>query len=408
MKKFLPIVLIAIAFHSRLARAEEPPALKVDGTKIVDEKGAVVPLRGVNFGCWLLLEPHFLGMNFRDEKTLWTDLEKRLGKPKTEEIREAYRTAWITADDFAAVKKLGLNHVRVPFHYTLLESDDAPGVYKDGGWKWLDNVVKWSEDAGIYCILDLHGAPGGQSNAEHTGERDKNQMWKSQPNLQRTAKIWQAIAKRYKGKKAIAAFDLLNEPMGAPDAKTMLTFQFQLFRLIRDIDPTRLVIVEDGYKGLEQFLAIPGKDKASIRDRTGLIYSVHVYPTLTEKQPTAEHHEKYFAERIPKMLKEQARFNQPLYIGEWNVVQESAGGAPMMKKHVDAMDKAGWSWSMWIYKQANPAGVRGLWSVVRNPKNLALPNFETDDADTMLKKIRTSIAPEHFSVYEPVAKALEK
>ena len=62
---------------------------------------------------------------------------------------------------------------------------------------------------------------------------------------------------------------------------------------------------------------------------------------------------------------------------------------------------------MWIYKQANPAGVNGLWSVVRNPKKLDLPNFDNDDADTILKKIRTQISPEHFEVYEPVAKALQ-
>lgn len=408
MKPSLALLALALIAASNTVLADEPLALKIDGTKLVDEKGNQVQLRGVNLGCWLLLEPHFLGMNFRDEKSLWTGMESRLGKAKADEIREAYRTAWITADDFVQVKKLGLNHVRVPFHYSLLESDDAPGVYEDAGWKWLDNVVKWSEDAGIYCILDLHGAPGGQSNAEHTGERDKNQMWSKPANALRTVKLWQALAKRYKGKKAIAAFDLLNEPMGAPDAKTMLTFQFQLFRAIRDIDPTRLVIVEDGYKGLEQFIPVTGVNKVAVlKDRAGLIYSVHVYPTLTEKQPTPEHHEKYLSERIPKMLKEQARFGQPLYIGEWNVVQENAGGAPMMKKHVDAMSKAGWSWSMWIYKQAHPAGVRGLWSVVRNPRKLDLPNFESDDADTILKKIRTSISPEHFEVYEPVAKALQ-
>jgi endoglucanase len=255
----LTLGLLILAFTT-VIRADEPPALKIKGTKLVDEKGAMVQLRGVNLGCWLLLEPHFLGMSFRDEKSLWTGLERRLGKVKTEEIRAAFQAAWITADDFHNVKKLGLNHVRVPFPYTLLTSDDAPSVYKNDGWKRLDDAVKWSEEAGIYCVLDLHGAPGGQSNAEHTGERDRNKLWSSPINLQRTVKLWQAIAKRYKGRKAIAAFDVLNEPMGAPDAKTMLAFQFQLFRAIRDIDPQRLVIVEDGYKGMERFVPVTGKD----------------------------------------------------------------------------------------------------------------------------------------------------
>jgi glucan 1,3-beta-glucosidase len=402
MKTIFSILILGfstLAFSHGL-RADDLPALKVKGTKIVDEKGVPVQLRGVNLGCWLLPEPHFLGMSFRDEKSLWAGLEQRVGKAKMEEIREAFRAAWITADDFQNVKKLGLNHVRVPFPYTLLESDEAAGVYKDEGWKWLDNAVTWSEEAGIYCILDLHGAPGRQSKAEHTGERERNELWSSRANQQRTVKLWQAIAKRYKGRTAIAAFDLLNEPMGAPDAKPMLAFQFQLLRAVRDIDPQRLVIIEDGYKGIERFVPVAAKD------RSGLIYSVHVYPTLTEPQPSPTHHERYFSERMPKMLKEQARFGQPLYIGEWNVVQESAGGAPMLKKHVDAMGRAGWSWSLWIYKQANPNGVQGLWSLYRNTKKLDLPDFDRDDAETILKKIRTQMSPEHFELYEPVAKAL--
>jgi aryl-phospho-beta-D-glucosidase BglC (GH1 family) len=401
MRAFLQLAFGLLFLTTAIAaRGDELPALKVKGTKIVDDKGNTVQLRGVNLGCWLLLEPHFLGMSFRDEKSLWAGLEQRVGKAKTEEIREALRAAWINGEDFKNVKKLGLNHVRVPFPFTLLESDDAPGGYKEAGWKWLDDSVKWSEEAGIYCILDLHGAPGGQSAAEHTGEKDRNALWSNNANRQRTVKLWQAIAKRYKGRTSVAAFDLLNEPMGAPDAKTMLALQTQLLHAIRDIDSQRLVIIEDGYKGIERF-TVP-----AVKDKPGVIYSVHVYPTLTEAQPTPQHHERYFSERLPKMLREQARFGQPVYIGEWNVVQESDGGAPMIKRHVEAMNRAGWSWALWIYKQTNPDGVRGLWSLYRNTKKLDLPNFERDDAETILKKIRTQMGHEHFELYGPVAKAL--
>jgi glucan 1,3-beta-glucosidase len=397
LPRFLLALLLATA--ATPVRADDLPALRISGTKLVDEKGTPVQLRGVNLGCWLLLEPHFLGMSFSDEHSLWEGLAQRVGKDKAVEIREALRAAWITADDFQNVRKLGLNHVRVPFPYTLLESDDKPGVYKDDGWKWLDNSVKWSEQAGIYCVLDLHGAPGGQSTADHTGERDRNELWSKPLNVQRTVKLWQAVARRYKGRKAVAAFDLLNEPMGAPDVKTMLAVQSQCFRAIRSIDPQRLCIVEDGYKGIEHF-------QPAGAERAGLIYSVHVYPTIMEANPTPEHHEKYFREQMPKMLKEQRRFAQPLYIGEWNVVQESAGGPPMIRKHVEAMDRAGWSWALWIYKQTHPAGVHGLWSLYRNTKPLDLPDFDHDDADTLLTKIRTQMSPDHFELYEPIAKAL--
>src|SRR5437763_17159451 len=113
-------LVLFITTATAAVRADDLPALRISGTKLVDEKGTPVQLRGVNFGCWLLLEQHFLGMSFRDEHSLWEGLAQRVGKDKSAEIREALRAAWINADDFQNVRNLGLNHVRVPFPCTLL------------------------------------------------------------------------------------------------------------------------------------------------------------------------------------------------------------------------------------------------------------------------------------------------
>src|SRR5262245_11082926 len=75
------LALIAVAFTPRLC-ADELSALRIRGTHLVNETGAPVQLRGVNLGCWLLLEPHFLGLSFRDDKSLWAGLEQHVGKAK--------------------------------------------------------------------------------------------------------------------------------------------------------------------------------------------------------------------------------------------------------------------------------------------------------------------------------------
>ena len=36
-------------------------------------------------------------------------------------------------------------------------------VWNEDGFKMLDDVIDWCEEYGIYAILDLHAAPGGQS-----------------------------------------------------------------------------------------------------------------------------------------------------------------------------------------------------------------------------------------------------
>jgi glucan 1,3-beta-glucosidase len=376
------------------------PALRIKGNKILDAGGKPVLLRGVNVGNWLLLETHFSGFAFKDEKSLWAGLQTRFGAEKMREIREAFRTAWIAADDFDRIKKLGLNHVRVPFWYGLLEDDDKPGKYREDGWAWLDKAVDWSEKAGLYCILDMHGLPGGQSDADHAGEKDRNAFW-TDPKLQeRTIALWTAIARRYKGRSAIAAFDLMNEPMGAPDGKTLVAAQAALLGAVRKVDPNRLVIVEDGYKGLQIFPRPTGADKSAV------IYSQHHYPTMGAPSSSPDVHEAFFRDKFPQFAREQARFDQPLYIGEWSVIQEAAGGGPMARKHIEQMESRGWSWALWIYKQTNKDPVHECWSLYRNDKPLDLPDVDKDDADKLLAKF-AQFKTETMVLYEPLRKAVK-
>src|SRR5262249_58472897 len=141
-----------------------------------------------------VVESHLTGCAAGDGRSLWAGLDGRWGRARMDEIREAYRSHWITADDFRRIKELGLNHVRIPFWYGLLEEDARPGKYLEEGWRWLDNAVDWSERAGLYCILDLHGAQGGQSKEDHAGERDRNAFWSDHALRKRAANLWAAVA----------------------------------------------------------------------------------------------------------------------------------------------------------------------------------------------------------------------
>jgi glucan 1,3-beta-glucosidase len=394
------LMLVAIGPGAAQQKSKESTlsALRIQGTKLVDSAGKPVLLRGVNLGNWLLLESHFTGLEFKDERSLWSGLQTRIGADKMRQVREAYRTAWITADDLVRIKKLGLNHVRVPFWYGLLEDDDRPGKYRDDGWAWLDRAVDWSEKAGLYCVLDMHGVPGGQSKADHTGEKGRNAFWSDPKWQKRTLNLWTAIARRYKGRSAIAAFDLMNEPMGAPDGKTLVVVQLALVRAIRRADPTRLVIFEEGYKGLQTFPRLAAPLNRAV------IFSQHHYPTL-EVKASPDVHEAFFRDKFPQFAREQARFRQPLYIGEWNVIQEAAGGGPMIRKHIEQMESRGWSWALWTYKQSNKGPVHECWSVYRNNKALDLPNLARDDAAKIISSF-AQLKTTNMVVYEPLQKAL--
>jgi hypothetical protein len=396
--------LVAIPASAQLPGPSKPaavsklPALRVKGGQFVDPRGKAVPLRGVNFGAWLVMESHFAGFEFSDERGLFDTLSQRLGKADAQRVIEAWRANWITGDDFRRARQLGFNHVRVPFGYWLLEDDAAPGKYLAGGWTWLDHVVEWSEQAGIYCVLDLHGAPGGQSDAEHTGQKGRNALWRDPKMIKRATDLWEAIARRYKGRSNIAAFDLLNEPMGAPGNEPIAAVQLAFAEAIHRADGNRVVIVEDGYRGLDKLPKPTGKFHDS------LAVSLHVYPTM-QKEGSPELHEAFFREKPATYERELKRLDAPLYIGEWSIIQEKSGGEAMMRRYVEEFDRRGWSWAVWIFKQANRDPVHGYWGFYRNKKPIEMPDVATDTAEQLIAKMQ-QFRTDNMALYEPMQRAV--
>ena len=54
---------------------------------------------------------------------------------------------------------MGFNSIRIAIHYKYFESDNADG------FGLLDRVVEWSREAGLYVVIDMNAAPGGQTGA---------------------------------------------------------------------------------------------------------------------------------------------------------------------------------------------------------------------------------------------------
>jgi hypothetical protein len=108
-----------------------------------------------------------------------------------------------TRKDFARMKELGINCVRVFLTYHSFYTD--PGVLRPEGLEKFDQFLALAEQAGIY----VH--PTGP---EH---------WEGPPNwrpvavadqrtLQYTVQFWELFAARYRGRHVIFAYDLKNEP----------------------------------------------------------------------------------------------------------------------------------------------------------------------------------------------------
>ena len=100
------------------------------------------------------------------------DCVKSLGQAKANTVFQDHWASWITESDLDLMKSFGLNSIRIPVGYWLKEDLVSDSEYfPQGGIEYLDRLVGWASDKGIYAIIDLHGAPGAQwQNQPSTGQ----------------------------------------------------------------------------------------------------------------------------------------------------------------------------------------------------------------------------------------------
>jgi glucan endo-1,6-beta-glucosidase len=110
----------------------------------------------------------------------------------------------------------GLNTVRIPVGYWFLESIvDSSEHFPQGGEHYLDQVVGWAKDAGLYVIIVLHGAPGAQATDAFTGQYNPNPGFYSDYNYNRAYEFLQWMTKKVHTTAAystVGMLELVNEP----------------------------------------------------------------------------------------------------------------------------------------------------------------------------------------------------
>ena len=119
----------------------------------------------------------------------------------------------------------------------------------NSGWRAdafdvLDSLVSEAGARGIYVIIDMHGAVGGQSTSGDTGQQNNNSYWTNGNNQGNTSYMWWQIANHYNGNGTVAGYDLINEPTGAPNNQAVINAQNELYQTVRSADPNHIVIIE--------------------------------------------------------------------------------------------------------------------------------------------------------------------
>jgi endoglucanase len=272
--------------------------LSVSKRQIVDDQGAPVRLRGVNLGGWLVKEGyilHFPGPAYDAPSEIDTAIRDLAGNDLGEQLLAEHRDQWISEPDLAEIAALGFNSVRLPLHHQLLWDFDA-GLPREDGLAFLDRVVGWCESHHLWIVLDLHCAPGGQNAGNISDSDGTARLFGDARNEQATIALWRTLAARYAGRRAVAGYDLLNEPVWS-DGPAIEPLYRRIVAAIREVDPNHLIILEGNTWDTDFSIFSAPFDSR-------LVYSFHKYWNDTT------------LDSISPYLSFSTRYNVPLWLGE--------------------------------------------------------------------------------------------
>ena len=270
--KSLVFLTIALIIFQLNANAQ---FLSVSGQKIVNNAGnQEVVLNAMNFGNWMIMEGYMMNStNQAPSQHVWKQkLTALLGTAKTKAFYDAWLSNHVTQEDINKIKELGFNSVRLPLHYEYFVNQGTPDVWNDQGFTILDNVLSWCKTAGIYAILDLHAAPGGQSdNAISDYDNSKPPLWGNEANKTKTVKLWRKLSDHYKNDEWVGGYDLINEPAwNLPNGTELRNMYNRLTDTIRTNGDNHILFIEGNWYANDYTGLTPAWD-------ANMVYVFHKY-----------------------------------------------------------------------------------------------------------------------------------
>jgi endoglucanase len=331
------------------AAASPDPMLHAAAGAVVDAAGDPVLLRCVNLSPWLDPEGYLIaGGSLAALTTSPSQIKQRLQTVVGLERAAAFWREWIeafvTEADFRRLKSAGFNCVRLPLDTNFIAgpADGDRVTFVRDMVAPVDRAVAWGAATGVYVILDLHDAPGGQnplSSVSDVPSTDHTpRLWEgpsAAENQRRTILLWRALATRYAHARSVGGYDLLNEPAlpsGAPrDALARL--YAEVIAAIRSVDADHMIVIEgSGYA--HDFSALQTLQDGNV------LYEFHEYALAnrTWRRPGE-------SALAPWLALRQAT-GRPLWLGEFG-----ENTAAWQAQVVSLLEAHRIGWAIWPWKR---------------------------------------------------------
>lgn len=275
-------------------------------------------IRGVNLGNWLLLERWMAKDLFLDEGQLEFigqcppvdeyGLMHSLDVPTARRRMEHHWSTWITESDIAWLASVGVNAVRVPFGYWVV--DPSP-PFVLGQLKHLDNLFEWCEKHSVAVLLDFHGLKGSQTGnptsgscggcgREECGATTIDFLMEAEVNLN----VIGNLSQRYSKSLAYLGFEIANEVAGSVEGRSVMSFYQKAYDIIRHHSSDALVIM----------FATFNPSSFPFQNFTGVAQDIHIFFGMGFGSPTTNQHD-----NMLKATEAVTGLRWNALVGEWSL-----------------------------------------------------------------------------------------
>lgn len=373
---------------SHLPASSRTGFVRAEGTRLVDDQGPLL-LRGVGLGNWLLAEGYM--WRFGDEQSAPRQIEARIaglvGADAAAAFWRRFRDDFVTEHDIREIAALGFDHVRLPINARGV-IDDA-GAWREDGFALIERAVAWSEAHGLRILLDLHGAPGGQTGTNiDDSPNGRPELFEDARYRAQTIALWEELARRYRDRESVLGYDLLNEPL--PNEwqhrypEELVALYRDLTDAVRAIDDRHLIVYEGSHWATNWSV---------LRERfdDNQLLQFHRYWCPPDRTSIAEY------------LEVRDALDTPIYMGEGG---ENTPG--WIYAATQLYERHGIGWNFWPWKklgtETSPisAPVPDDWRLIADPD-------ETPDAATaarILEAFLEAVRLENGERRQPVLDAL--
>ena len=148
---------------------------------------------------------------------------------------------FIKEEDFKKVSDWGMDHVRIPVDYNLVQNSDFS--FKEDGFVRIENAIKLCQKYNLNMILDLHKTIGFSFDVK---EKEENFFY-SKEYQDNFYNLWEEFSIRFGKYENMLALELLNEVTDYEYKDLWNNIASECIRHIRKICPTIKILVGGYY-----------------------------------------------------------------------------------------------------------------------------------------------------------------